>query len=113
MAVSLPVVVLAGLTYGLLADAPQPTFDEALARAEAVPAPGFELAVLHEGALGPRLSRAVGPALADRRLDLRELRGRPVVVNFWPPGVTRAAKRHRCSSAPGKRHRTGGCCSSV
>ncbi|MBA3422101.1 MAG: TlpA family protein disulfide reductase [Thermoleophilaceae bacterium] len=83
LAVSLPVLVLAALTYGLLADAPQPTFDEALARAEAVAAPGFELAVLHEGALGPRLSRAVGPALSDRRVDLGELRGTPVVVNFW------------------------------
>jgi cytochrome c biogenesis protein CcmG/thiol:disulfide interchange protein DsbE len=83
LAVSLPVLVLAALTYGLLADAPQPTIDEALAQSEAVEAPGFELAVLREGTLGPRLSRAVGPALADRRVTLEELRGTPVVVNFW------------------------------
>lgn len=82
-AVSLPVLVLAALTYGLLADAPQPTIDEALAQSEAVEAPGFDLAVLREGKLGPRLARALGPALGDRRLDLREVRGRPVAVNFW------------------------------
>lgn len=80
---SLPFLILAGLTYGLVADAPQPTIDEALARAEPVAAPGFDLEVLREGSLGARASRAVGPALADRRVDLRELRGRPVVVNFW------------------------------
>lgn len=81
--VSLPVLLLAGLTYGLVADAPQATIDEALARSEAVEAPHFDLAVLHEGTFGPRLSRAVGPALADRRIALEELRGTPVVVNFW------------------------------
>ncbi len=83
VAVSLPVVLLAGVTYGLLADAPRPTIDEALARSEAVEAPGFELPVLREGTLGPRLSRALGPALGDRRVALEELRGTPVVVNFW------------------------------
>ncbi len=75
VAVSLPVVLLAGVTYGLVADAPRPTIDEALARSEAVEAPGFELPVLREGALGP--------ALGDRRVALEELRGTPVVVNFW------------------------------
>jgi cytochrome c biogenesis protein CcmG/thiol:disulfide interchange protein DsbE len=83
VAATLPVVLLAGLTYGLLADAPQPTIDEALAQSEAVEAPGFDLSVLREGTLGPPLSRAVGPALDDRRIALEELRGTPVVVNFW------------------------------
>lgn len=83
VAVSLPVVLLAGVTYGLVADAPRPTIDEALARSEAVEAPGFELPVLREGTLGPRLSRALGPALGDRRVALEELRGTPVVVNYW------------------------------
>jgi cytochrome c biogenesis protein CcmG/thiol:disulfide interchange protein DsbE len=83
LAVSLPVLLLAALTYGLVADAPQPTIDEALAQSEAVEAPGFELSVLREGKLGPRLSAAVGPAVGDRRVNLDELRGTPVVVNFW------------------------------
>jgi cytochrome c biogenesis protein CcmG/thiol:disulfide interchange protein DsbE len=83
LAVSLPVLLLAAVTYGLVADAPQPTIDEALAQSEAVEAPGFELAVLREGKLGPRLSAAVGPAAGGRRVNLDELRGTPVVVNFW------------------------------
>jgi len=83
VALSLPVVLLAGLTYGLLTDAPQATIDEGLARAEAVEAPGFELPVLREGTLGAPLSPTVDPALADRRVALEELRGTPVVINFW------------------------------
>ncbi len=83
VAVFLPVVLLAGVTYGLVADAPRPTIDEALARSEAVEAPGFELPVLREGTLSPRLSRAVGPALGDRRVALEELEGTPMVVNYW------------------------------
>ncbi len=83
IAVSLPVVLLAALTYGLFTDAPQATIDGALAESEAVEAPGFELSVLQEGTLGPPLSRAVGPALEDGRVALGELRGTPMVVNFW------------------------------
>ncbi len=83
IAVSLPVLLLAGLTYGLLADTPQASIDEALAGSEAVEAPGFELSVLSEGTLGPPLARAVAPAFGDRRVALGELRGTPVVVNFW------------------------------
>jgi cytochrome c biogenesis protein CcmG, thiol:disulfide interchange protein DsbE len=64
-------------------DAPEPTIDEALAGSAAVEAPGFELPILREGTLGTLLSRAVDPALADRRVALEELRGTPVVVNFW------------------------------
>lgn len=83
VAVSLPAVLLAGLTYGLVADAPQPTIDDALAQSEAVEAPGFELPSLQKGTLGPLLYRKVSPALADRRVALEELRGTPVAVNFW------------------------------
>jgi len=92
MAVSPPVVVLAGLTYGLLADAPQPTFDEALARAEAVPAPGFELAVLHEGAWARGC-----PARSGRRSPIGDwiavsCAGRPWWSTSGPRGVTLAGR---------------------
>ena len=71
------------LAYGLVRDAPNTGIDESLARAEAPPAPGFELPVLQEGALGPLLEREVRSALADGRVALEELRGTPLVLNFW------------------------------
>jgi cytochrome c biogenesis protein CcmG, thiol:disulfide interchange protein DsbE len=52
-----------------------------IAAGEAPPAPSFSLEVLW-----PRVETwpvAARHRLADGRLDLRELRGRPVVVNFW------------------------------
>jgi len=80
------VLVLVGfialLVYGVVAQAPDTTIDDALARSEAVAAPGFELAPLQRGqpgALGSRWDRAA----ADDRVDLGELRGTPLVVNFW------------------------------
>ena len=52
-----------------------------IAAGEAPPAPSFSLEVLW-----PRAETwpvAARRRLADGRLDLRELRGRPLVVNFW------------------------------
>ncbi len=71
------------LAYGLLSKAPDDTIDTSLGRAKAAPAPGFELPVLQDGRLGPRLDRRLAPALADGRVNLSELRGSPVVLNFW------------------------------
>lgn len=70
------------LVYGLVAQAPDTTIDDALARREATPAPGFELAVLTGGSPGP-LSAPWSRAAADGRVDLAELRGTPVVLNYW------------------------------
>jgi cytochrome c biogenesis protein CcmG, thiol:disulfide interchange protein DsbE len=74
---------IALLVYGLSTKSPRTDIDEALARAEPVPAPDFELPVLERGALGPVLARRLRPALADGRVALDELRGTPVVLNFW------------------------------
>ncbi len=74
---------LALLGYGLLSRAPNDTIDTSLARAQAAPAPGFELPLLQRGRLGSRLSRQLAPALMDGQVDLKELRGEPVVLNFW------------------------------
>ena len=71
------------LIYGIAAEAPDRTIDDALARADAIEAPGFELPVLAGGEVPVRLTRALGPAGADRRIALSELRGTPVVLNFW------------------------------
>jgi cytochrome c biogenesis protein CcmG, thiol:disulfide interchange protein DsbE len=74
---------IALLVYGLAAKAPDATIDESLSRAQAVPAPGFDLPVLQEGELGGELSGRLEGALADGRLSLDELEGAPVVLNFW------------------------------
>jgi cytochrome c biogenesis protein CcmG/thiol:disulfide interchange protein DsbE len=81
-AVVLIALFVALLAYGLLSKSPGTTIDSSLAEAKAPPAPGFELDVLEEGVVGPRLER-VARALADGELSLNELRGRPVVLNFW------------------------------
>lgn len=80
---ALAVMLFVGLlVFGLLAKAPDTTIDEALARGNATPAPGFELALLSGGEPGA-LAPTWRPAARDGRVTLEELRGTPVVVNFW------------------------------
>ena len=75
--------LVALLAYGLIARSPNTNIDDHLARNEAAPAPGFELALLRRGSLGPRLEPRLAPAIADGRVSSRELRGMPVVLNIW------------------------------
>lgn len=70
------------LAYGLIAQAPDSTIDDALARREASPAPGFDLPRLNDGQSGP-LAPVWDRAAADGRVSLTELGGTPVIVNFW------------------------------
>ena len=80
---ALAVVLFAALlTYGVLAKAPDTTIDDALGRGDTTRAPGFELGVLSSGRPGP-LSAVWTPAARDGRVALDELRGTPVVLNFW------------------------------
>ncbi|MEJ7893861.1 MAG: TlpA disulfide reductase family protein [Solirubrobacteraceae bacterium] len=76
---------IALLAYGLVKQAPNTTIDDALAQQQPVAAPGFELEVLDEGdlAVTTALGRRVSAATTDGRLSLAELRGTPVVLNFW------------------------------
>ena len=74
---------IALLAYGLVAQAPDTGIDDALARSEPAPAPGFALAVLKGGSLGPVLEPKVSLASADGQVALEEVRGVPLVVNFW------------------------------
>jgi cytochrome c biogenesis protein CcmG, thiol:disulfide interchange protein DsbE len=67
------------LAYGLFTKDPDTTIDDALAEGRPVSAPAFTLDVLQRGAGGASLPRAT----ADGRLSLSELRGSPVVLNFW------------------------------
>ena len=84
-AVSFAVVAsfMALLAYGLATQAPDATIDEALARAEAVDAPAFDLETLEPGRPPAPLHDVVRRANADRRVSLDELRGTPLVLNFW------------------------------
>jgi cytochrome c biogenesis protein CcmG, thiol:disulfide interchange protein DsbE len=79
---SLIAALLALLAYGLTASSPDDSIDSRLAERRGAQAPALELPVLQQGSLGP-LSDELRPALADDRLALEELRGSPVVLNFW------------------------------
>ena len=80
-AITAAVAFLALLAYGLFTKDADTTIDDSLAHARPVAAPGFNLDVLQSGA-GPR-NPVLARAVADGKLRLRELRGVPVVLNFW------------------------------
>lgn len=71
------------LVYGLLSKATNRSVDESLAKGTAPAAPEFDDVVLDRGKLPDELAASVRPALTDAQLSLRELRGTPVVLNFW------------------------------
>ena len=79
---SLIAALLALLVYGLTASSPDDSIDSRLAERRPAGAPALELPVLQPGSPGP-LTDELRPALADDRLSLGELRGIPVVLNFW------------------------------
>ena len=83
LAFVLPLLLIGLLVYGVIARSPNTSIDDHLARAQRVAAPAFELEVLERGDLGPALASRVTPALSDGKVALRELRGVPVVLNFW------------------------------
>jgi cytochrome c biogenesis protein CcmG/thiol:disulfide interchange protein DsbE len=71
------------LGYGIVAQRPSSTIDDSLIRARAVDAPAFDLEVLHRGRMPEPLRAPADRAAKDGRVGLRELRGTPVVLNFW------------------------------
>lgn len=82
LVVGLSLLLVALLAYGVLAKSPDTSIDDGLTSGKPKAAPGFDLRVLARGSLGP-LERRLAPPLANGRVDLEELRGNPVVVNFW------------------------------
>jgi thiol-disulfide isomerase/thioredoxin len=82
LAATAVVLFVALLTYGVLAKPPDTTNDDALARREAIPAPGFDFTVVGYGRPGP-LGSVWQRAADDGRVALDELRGTPIVLNFW------------------------------
>ncbi len=79
---------IALLVYGVLSKGTSDRVDQALADGRPFPAPGFDLPVLSKGELPAKLERRLGPALADGRLSLAELRGTPFVFNLWASWCT-------------------------
>ena len=77
------VAFVALLVYGLTTKASDSTIDDALSRGEAVAAPGFTLDALAGGRAGGRPGALWQRAAADREVSLDELRGTPLVINFW------------------------------
>ena len=75
--------VVALLAWGLLSPASTQGIDGALAEGRLPPAPPLALPVLVRGDGGPKLARPLTRAQSDGQLDLAELRGHVVVVNFW------------------------------
>lgn len=97
------VLLLALLAWATLVPSKGETLVARIAAGEAPPAPGFELPVFwNRRATWPQ---ELAPAAADGRLGVEELRGRPVVLNFWAswcipcrdeaPILNDAARAHR------------------
>ena len=78
----LAIAFVALLAFGLTTTATDRSIDESLSRGVPVQAPGFDLAAFEPGDPG-RLAPVWRRATADGRVSLTELRGTPVVVNFW------------------------------
>jgi cytochrome c biogenesis protein CcmG, thiol:disulfide interchange protein DsbE len=92
-------LILGLLAYGLLSQAGNRAIDNNLAEGKATPAPDFELPALiadepvvarrfrlpklEAGSPPPPLARRLRAALADGQVAITELRGLPVVLNFW------------------------------
>lgn len=71
------------LAFGLLAASPDGTIRGALNDGRAVEAPGFALEVLDEGRLPRNLEDLESSLEKGGTLSPEDLRGTPVVVNFW------------------------------
>ena len=82
-AIAAPLLLIALLVYGVVAKSPNTGIDDSLSRQRAIAAPGFKLAVLQSGRLGRGIGGTLNAALADGYVSLAELRGTPVVLNFW------------------------------
>jgi cytochrome c biogenesis protein CcmG, thiol:disulfide interchange protein DsbE len=83
LAASVPVVLLALLIYGVMAQSPNTSIDDALSRGQTTIAPSFRLAVLQVGSLGAPLQSKLAGVFRQPSVTLSDLRGTPVVLNFW------------------------------
>jgi cytochrome c biogenesis protein CcmG, thiol:disulfide interchange protein DsbE len=77
------VAVITLLFFGLATRGSDDELRATLEEGRPFAAPPFDLDVLDAGDVPPRLFRRLGLAIADGELSLDELRGVPVVLNFW------------------------------
>jgi cytochrome c biogenesis protein CcmG/thiol:disulfide interchange protein DsbE len=77
------VAFVALLAYGLTTKATNTTIDDSLSRGQSVPAPDFRLPALAQGSPAGAAAAAWKRAAADGEVSLDELRGTPLVINFW------------------------------
>jgi cytochrome c biogenesis protein CcmG/thiol:disulfide interchange protein DsbE len=83
LAVSVPLLLVALLIYGVTAQSPNAGIDDALSRGQTTIAPAFRLEKRQGGSLGPLLQPRLAAVFAHPTVALGELRGTPVVLNFW------------------------------
>ena len=77
------VALIALLAYGLIANAPDERIDESLADGHKPVAPSFTLSVLARGEAPRELAAPLRTPYADGQIAIDELKGIPVVLNFW------------------------------
>ncbi len=80
---SVAVLLIGLLIYGVTAQSPNATIDNALSQGLTTIAPSFRLDVLQSGTLDAPLQAKLGGVFGRRAVALRNLRGTPVVLNFW------------------------------
>lgn len=102
-ALAVVAALLGLLGWATLAASGRGTLVTAIAAGDKPPAPAFELGVLwaHVDTWPPRARTA----LVDDRLALAELRGRPVVINFWASWCIPCRKEAPLLNAAARRHR--------
>jgi cytochrome c biogenesis protein CcmG/thiol:disulfide interchange protein DsbE len=83
LAATLLVGLFALLIYGVTAHSPNATIDDSLSRGRPAKAPPFRLDLLQVGALGSALAPKLTGVFQRRSIALSQLRGTPVVLNFW------------------------------
>lgn len=83
LAASVPAGLLALLIYGVMAQSPNTSIDDALSRGQTTIAPSFRLDVLQAGSLGTPLQPKLAGVFGRPAVALSELHGTPVVLNFW------------------------------
>jgi cytochrome c biogenesis protein CcmG/thiol:disulfide interchange protein DsbE len=83
LAIGALVLFLGLLAFGLAKKSADDTIDNRLAEGRSASAPGFSLELLTAGKPPAALRKTISLAAADSELALDELRGIPVVLNFW------------------------------
>jgi cytochrome c biogenesis protein CcmG, thiol:disulfide interchange protein DsbE len=82
-AIVVAALLIALLSYGLTTTSPDDTIDQRLREGRTAPAPKFELELLEPGRVPPPLENRLAAAGDDGAISIDELRGSPVVLNFW------------------------------